>query len=348
MFALDYYRILGISPNATWVEVRRRYRVLARQYHPDRNPDNPEAAAHFLRVQEAYEAIQELKSKAKPRPRPAAQKYRSPRFSHQEDVFADLFGIPRSGAILRQSCGADFRYDLQIPFAAAVLGTKTVIQVPRNSNCHHCGGTGLTPGSAYQDCADCQGRGRRFGGPGLLRFGPHCESCRGRGKVAAQPCRHCRGQGYSHGLREYRLSIAPGTLGGTRLRLAGEGGDGFHHGPPGNLEVVIHVEPHEFFTRLGNDLHCLVKVTFAQAALGGTLRIPTLRGHRTLTLPRGTRPGQVFRFAGLGAPGGPHEPPGDQVMEVVLTSPERLIPRPRAPIWEGLTRPWAQAAASRL
>ncbi|MDP3183020.1 MAG: J domain-containing protein [Desulfobaccales bacterium] len=324
MSALNYYQILGISPRAGWQEIRRRYRALAWEYHPDRNPDDPEAADRFRLVAEAYEAIQGTRGS---RACQAAQNYRQPRFYGDEDFFEEFFGICRPGAALQQSPGPAFRYDLQVTFAAAIRGMVTVIQVPRTSSCGHCRGTGLAPGSGYQSCPDCQGRGRRFGGPGLLRFGPVCDRCRGRGQIVAQACGYCDGQGYYGALRQYRLQIPPGTRDGACLRIPGEGGEGFYNGPPGDLEVVIQVEPHEFFTRVGNDLYCQVKISFAEAALGGPIRIPTLEGYQTLDLPRGTQTGRIFRFPGAGAPAGPHRPASDQVMEVVVTTPEYLSPR---------------------
>lgn len=326
MSARHYYKILGVSPRAGWQEIRRRYRTLAWEYHPDRNPDDPEAAARFRQVAEAYEALQETRAG---RSRTAAQNYRQPRFNGDEDLFEDFFGISRPGAALQQSGGPDFRYDLQIPFRAAIRGMETVIEVPRTLSCPFCRGTGLAPGESYRNCPDCQGRGRRFGGPGLLRFGPVCRRCRGHGQIVAKACDHCDGQGYYGVTRQYHLKIPPGTLDGTRLSIPGEGGEGFYNGPPGNLKVVIQVETHEFFSRVGNDLHCQVKVSFAEAALGGKIRIPTLDGYRTLNLPRGTQTGRVFRFVGAGASGGLNQPTGDQVLEVVVTTPEYLSPRQR-------------------
>jgi molecular chaperone DnaJ len=323
MTTQDCYRILGVSPGTAWEEIRRRYRTLARQYHPDHNPDDPGAAAHFRRLAAAYEVIRE----ARARPRRPSQKYLRPRVTvKEEELFEEFFGITRTDAALCQSPGPDFRYDLLLPFVDAILGTETVIQVSRSQNCRLCMGSGAAPGSGLQDCPDCQGRGRRFRGPGLLRFGPLCERCRGRGKVIARVCPHCDGEGYLQKVRQYHLKIPPGTEDGTRLRLPGEGGAGFRNGPPGDLEVVISVAPHAFFTRVGNDLYCEVEVSFAQAALGGPILIPTLEAHQTLNLPRGTQSGQVFRFLGAGAPGGPQRPRGDQVVKVVVTTPEDLRP----------------------
>lgn len=326
MATLDYYRILGVSPRATWEEIQHRYRALAWQFHPDHHPGDPEAAAQFRLLVEAYDALRQAKSRPR---RAAAQTYVRPRFRNKQQIFEEVFGIDRGGAFLQQSPGADFRYDLQVPFLAAIRGLETDIQVPRDLSCRHCRATGLAPGGSYHDCPDCQGRGRQ-GGPGLLRFGPLCPRCHGHGKTAAQTCPHCGGEGHLWEMRQYHLRIPPGIEDGARLRIAGEGGPGFRNGPPGNLDVIIHVEPHLFFTRVGNDLHCRLQVSFAQAALGGPVRVPTIDGCRDLDLPRGTQSGKVFRFAGGGAPGGPQQLPGDQVVEVVVTTPADLSPGQKA------------------
>jgi molecular chaperone DnaJ len=325
MATLDYYRILGVTPKTTPEEIRRRYRVLARQHHPDRNPDDPEAAARFRLLAEAYKAIQ---VSARNRPRAGAANYRRPRFTGNEELFEEFFGIT-AGASLPRSAGPDFRYDLSIPFAAAIRGMETVIQVDYSSPCLCCQGAGLARGSGYRPCPDCQGQGYRFRGPGLLRFGPACHRCRGRGKIIAHPCPHCQGSGHRLERREYHLHILPGTTDGTRLRIKGQGGEGFQNGPRGNLEVVIHVAPDDFFTRVGNDLYCQIKVSFALAALGGLIRIPTLDGYRVFNLPKGTQTGWTFRFPGAGAPGGPHGRRGDQVNRVVVITPQELSPQQR-------------------
>jgi molecular chaperone DnaJ len=327
----NYYRILGVKRSSTMEEVRRRYRVLARQHHPDLNPEDPDAAARFRQVVEAFEAIlaaNQAKAKAGSRARKKnATQYRQPRFTGRKDLFEEFFGIFEEASAPSWSAGADFRYDLEIPFMAAIKGMGTVIVVGHQPQCHYCGGTGLFPGTAYRDCPECQGRGRRFGGPGLLRFGPVCGHCQGRGKVVAHPCPQCGGVGTCSHQREYHLQIPPGIRDGARLHLRGEGGGGFQNGPPGNLEVVIHVAPHDFFTRLDNDIHCKVEVSFAEAARGGPIRIPTLDGFQMVHLPQGTQTGWTFRFAGAGAPGGPLEPAGDQVNEVIVATPHNLSPR---------------------
>ncbi len=318
MIIRDCYRILGVSPNAPLAEVRRSYRSLARQHHPDHHPDDPEAGIRFRQLAEAYQTIQQARSRS----RTACQNLRRPRFSEDTELFQEFFGISGGSARLRQSAGADFRYDLQISLAAALRGTQAVIQVDRAFNCRRCQGTGLAPGGGYISCPACRGRGRSHCGPGLLRFGPRCPRCGGRGKIIAQACGHCHGQGATMGKREYRLRIPPGIPDGARLRLDGEGGLGFQNGPPGNLEVVIHVAPDDFFTRIGDDIHCQVRVSCAKAARGGVILVPTLDGYRAVELPQNAQSGWVFRFPGAGAPGGPGRLPGDQVMEIVVNAAE--------------------------
>ena len=335
MTTLDSYRILGVSPGAAWEEIRRRYRRLARQYHPDRNPGDQEAAEAFLRVAQAYETVRQTED----RMRRSEARLRAPRF-HKRDksqIFEDFFGINLKASPLKQSRGPDFRYDLQVPFLAAMRGTETSIKIPGRQACRHCQGTGMDTGSDWVTCPDCQGRGRAYGGPGLLRFGPRCERCRGRGKICRNGCAPCQGLGYRVKDREYHLRIPPGIEDGARFRLPGEGGAGFRNGPRGDLEVMVYVEPHHVFSRIGNDLHCQVQVSFARAALGGMIRIPAVNGYQNLWLPRGSQSGQVFRFPGAGAPGGADKPSGDQVVKLMVTTPSRLTPRQRE-ILEELAR----------
>jgi molecular chaperone DnaJ len=330
MIVRECYLILGVSPRTSLEEVRRRYRALARQCHPDHHPDDPAAVAEFRRLTEAYETIQQSRF----RRQASSQNLNRPRFTDNDELFEEFFGISGGPGRIRQSAGADFRYDLEISLAAAIRGTQAVFQVDRTVNCRPCRGTGLAPGAGFCTCPQCQGRGRRYGGPGLLRFGPRCPRCHGRGQVIAENCPHCHGRGSTPRKREYRLRIPPGTVDGSRFRLDGEGGEGFASGRPGNLEVVLHVAPDEFFSRQGNDIHCQVKVSFAEARRGGFILVPTLDGYRTVQLPQDTRNGWVFRFPGAGAPGRPGLPPGDQVMEIVITTPNDFSPRRQDPLGE--------------
>jgi molecular chaperone DnaJ len=322
MNAWEGYRILEVSPRAGWEEIRSRFRALVCACHPDRHPDNPEAIAQFRRVVEAYETIRAARSRSRKR-RP--QYYRTD-FRVKDELFEEFFGIS-SAAGQATTTGPDFRYDLRIPFTAAMQGLETTINVPRVQSCPHCSNPGLEQSSRI--CPDCQGSGRRSLGPGLLRLGPACGRCQGTGRLLKYSCLACRGTGYQKKSQSYYVKIPAGTEDGARLRFVGEGGKGILNGPPGNLEVVISVEPHAFFTRIGRDLHCKVEISFAQAALGGTIRVPTLNGFRSVHLPRGTQSGEVIRFPGAGAPEGPQQAAGDQIVEVVVIIPATLSPGQR-------------------
>jgi molecular chaperone DnaJ len=320
MTTRESYRILGINSKTGLEEVRRRFRVLAQKYHPDRNPDNPRSAAQFRRVVEAYEAVQAHLART---PRSEMRYYRSRRSAKQE-FFEEVLGLNPEEDALAQSTGPDFRYDFRIPFVDALLGLSTTIMVPHLALCARCDGSGRVPAPQLQPCPACGGRGRPVKGPGLFRSGPGCRRCRGTGLIQEQACPACEGRGQHQLFRPYHLDIPAGTEDGARFRFVGEGGASFPGGPPGNLEVVISVAPHEFFTRKGRDLFCQFEVPFAQAALGGEVQVPTLLGFVTLNLPRGTQSGCIFRLPEAGAPGGPQQPPGDQIVEVVVTPAESL------------------------
>jgi molecular chaperone DnaJ len=324
MTAWEGYRILEVSPKASWDEIRSRFRVLVYASHPDRNPDNPDAAAQFRRVVEAYETIRAARSRSRKR----RQQYYRTDFQVKDELFEEFFGI-FSTADRVSTSGPDFRYDLHISFFAAMQGMETTIQVPQVQTCPHCNSTGGDKNSRQHLCPDCQGTGRRFMSPGLLRLGPACQRCQGQGRLLEFSCLACQGTGYQNKSQNYHLKIPAGTKDGTRLRFVGGGGRGFRDGAPGNLEVVISVERHAFFTRKGNDLHCKFEISFAQAALGGTIRVPTLTGFRSVHLPQGTQSGKVLKFSGAGAPGGPNQSAGDQIVEVVVTTPAGLTPGQR-------------------
>jgi molecular chaperone DnaJ len=325
MTTRESYRILGVKAQAGWEEIRSRFRALAQKLHPDKNPGNPEAAAQFRRLVQAVETIREHRRRA---PQGEKRWYRTPP-SPQDDFFEEIFGLKPEAQAGGREAGPDFRYDLSISLVDALLGKTITLNVPHLIPCSHCDGSGGLPARPAPVCPDCQGQGRRPLGPGMLRRGTVCRTCQGRGVLPPTPCPLCQGRGQRLNLKQHRLQIPPGTADGARLRLAGQGGEGFGGGPRGNLEIVIFVEPHEFFSRRGNDLHCRVEVSFAQAALGGKVRVPTLRGYQTIDLPRGTQNGRVFRLPGAGAPGNPLSPAGDQIVEVVVTTPSHLSPAQR-------------------
>ncbi len=323
----EYYRLLGVSPKAGIAEVKRRFRLLALKFHPDRNPRNPEAAARFREVAEAYGAICNRRSR---QPQPEDRQEQKPNGNGNgnkafaRENLAEFFGCEYVSPCFASYGGPDFRYDLQIPFLAAMWGLEKEIECRRLAPCSFCQATGMQPGSYYQDCPTCGGRGRRWVTPGQLKIGALCDDCQGHGKIMTQPCPHCQGQGYRQQLKKYRIVIPPGVEDGARILINGEGGAGFQQGPTGHLVVVVHVEPHRFFTRDKNDLHCTLGVTFAQAVLGESIEIPTLFGPRTLELPRGSRSGQHFLFPGLGVPATGNCHPGNLVITICITNKTRF------------------------
>jgi|UniRef100_A0A7C5EMH7 molecular chaperone DnaJ len=316
----ESYRILGLSARAGWEEVRRRFRALAQEYHPDLNPDKPEAAAQFRQVLEAYETLRARLE----RPPVKEKKYYRRNARAKQEFFEEVFGLHPQTEPGPPLGGPDFRYDLRISFEDAFLGAEATIMVPRFVPCAHCRRRGRIPLNQPRICPDCGGRGQPLLGPGLLRSSFPCSSCQGQGIILEHPCSACQGQGYRLLSRPYHLRIPPGIEDGSRLSFACEGGESYPGGPPGNLEVVISVEPHSFFTRRGRDLYCQVNVSFAQAALGDEIRVPTLNGSVMLKIPRGTQNGCIFRFPAVP----PHQAAsgvvGDQIVEVVVTTPERL------------------------
>lgn len=342
MTTRESYRILGVTPKAGWEEVRRRFRVLVQKYHPDRNPDNPKAAIRFRLVMEAYETVRAHLART---PQSEKHYYRS-RPSDRQGFFEDILGINPRAEPLTRAVGPDFRYDLRISFLDAIFGINTSILVPRLVSCSHCSSSGRVPMAQIHSCPDCQGQGRPIRGPGLFRSGPACRRCRGKGFIQDQMCLACDGKGYHQQFKHYGLNIPPGIETGMRLRFEGEGGESQLDGPPGNLEVVISVEPHEFFTRKGRNLYCQLTVSFIQAALGGKVQVPTLQGYATLNLPRGTQSGWTFRFPAAGAPGNSQQHLGDQIVEVLVATPECLS-LVQHDIMEKLARP-EEAEVSRV
>lgn len=328
----EYYRILGISPKAGMVEVKRRFRLLALKFHPDRNPRHPQAARRFREVADAYNAIC---NRRQPRPvQPGSQQEQKSTVYGNKDFLRqkldEFFGGNTFSKGVQSFCGPDFRYDLQISFLSALWGLEKEIEFRRLMPCHHCRATGMQPGSYYGECPACRGQGRRRTSPGQLRIGALCDNCQGHGKIMTQPCQHCKGQGNLLQVEKYRVVIPPGIEDGSRILIDGEGGEGFQQGPPGHLVVVVHVEPHSFFTRSRNDLHITLNISFAQAVLGASLEVPTPCGPQVLALPRGTRSGQSFIFAGLGVPAAGNGHAGNLIVTVRI-SPKTNFEEPELP-----------------
>lgn len=330
----DYYEILGVERNAEETEIKARYRKLALQYHPDRNPNDPEAEERFKEASEAYEVLRD------PEKRQIYDQFGHEGlqgtgfsgfggfediFSSFGDIFDEFFGFGGGGrSANRARRGADLRYDLTIGFLEAAFGMETEIDVKKLETCPTCEGSGCSPGTSPQTCQACGGMGQIRRSQGFFTVRTTCPQCRGQGTTIAEPCEECRGTGQTERKKRVAVNMPAGVDTGTRLRLSGEGESGVRGGPPGDLYIFVHVEPHDFFRRENNDVICDVSISFVQAALGDKIDIPTLSGKKTLTIPKGTQPGAVFRFKGEGIPSLRNRSKGDQIIQVMVKTPTGL------------------------
>jgi molecular chaperone DnaJ len=333
----DYYEVLGVPRTATEQDIKSAYRKLALKYHPDRNPGDKQAEEKFKEAAEAYSVL------ADPDKRHLYDRYGhaglggaatsgfDPNVFHGfEDIlgglgdffgFGDIFGGSRRRGPQR---GADLRYDLDISFEEAARGTETTIQIPRTEACDTCRGSGAAPGSRPSACPQCHGSGQLRYQQGFFTVARTCGHCRGTGSVITKPCPTCRGAGRVQRERKLTVRIPAGIATGQRLRLAGEGEAGPSGGPPGDLYVVIHVQAHPFFHRDGNDLYCEIPVSFPTLALGGEIRVPTLEGEESLTVPEGTESGTTFRLRGRGMPDVGGQGRGDLLVTLKVQTPKKL------------------------
>jgi molecular chaperone DnaJ len=331
-----YYEVLEISREASEEEIKRAYRKLAMQYHPDRNPDDPEAERKFKEAAEAYDVLRDSERRA-----------RYDRFGHAgvqnggmggfgstedifvhfSDIFGDLFGFAAARGGPRPMPGADLRYNLSIPFEQAARGAEIPLKLPRRTTCGECGGTGAAPGTRAETCRQCGGSGQIRRSQGFFQIAVSCPACRGEGKVIAVPCPRCKGEGALPQMREITVRVPAGVDNGTRLRLRGEGESGVHGGPPGDLYVIISVEADGTFRRQGQDLIHSCVISFPQASLGTRLDVPSLDGPVTLEIPKGTQSGTVLRLNGKGLPYLGQARRGDLLVEVIVRTPARLNER---------------------
>ncbi len=337
MATQDYYAVLGVQRGVTAEEIKKAYRKLALQYHPDRNPGNKGAEEKFKEASEAYQVLSD------PEKRELYDRFgfdglkgagyhgfagAADIFSTFGDLFEDLLGFGgRRRSQSRGQEGADLRYDLTLTFLEACQGKEVDIEYERPEVCSVCGGTGSKDGARPSRCPTCQGRGQVLRTQGFLTVGTTCPRCRGEGFVITAPCAKCQGQGRVLGKRKVHVKIPPGVDNGSRLRLQGEGEEGIHGGPAGDLYVFIHVEPHEFFQREDTNIVCEIPLSYTQAALGANLEVPTLEGKRTLTIPRGTQSGEVFMLKGEGVRNLRGYGRGDQYVRVVVKTPTNLSAR---------------------
>ncbi|MBW1740008.1 MAG: molecular chaperone DnaJ [Deltaproteobacteria bacterium] len=336
----DYYEILGVDRNASEDELKASYRKLALKYHPDRNPGNKEAEERFKEAAEAYEVLRD------PQKRNIYDHYGHEGlqgtgfsgfrgfddiFSSFSDIFDEFFGFgSRRRSRTAASRGADLRYDLTISFMDAAFGVETDIEIEKLVSCSTCEGTGCERGTHPETCRHCGGGGQISRSHGFFSIRTTCPYCRGEGRTIPHPCPECRGTGQVERRKKVSVRIPAGVDTGSRLRLTGEGESGTRGGPPGDLYVFINVEPHEFFKRNNNDVICQVPISFVQAALGSDIDVPTLTGKKKLHIPKGTQPGEVFRFKGEGIPSLRGYGKGDQIIQVLVKTPTGLTKKQEA------------------
>src|SRR5579863_3119276 len=335
----DYYEVLGVARSANDDEVKKAFRRLAKQYHPDANKEQG-AEARFIEINEAYEVLSD------PQKRSAYDRFGHAGvengagagfsdlsgFGNISDIFETFFA--GTGSAQRRTGsqrGADLRYDMTITFEEAVFGCQKEIELPRWETCANCHGNGAQPGTSTSRCSACQGTGeiRRVQQSIFGQFVnvTMCERCRGEGRVITTPCEKCRGQGRVRNTRREVVNIPAGVDDGINVRVTGAGEVSSRGGTPGNLYVILTVKPHPFFKRQGNDIIYELPITFTQAALGAEVDVPTVDGKTTaLKIPPGTQSNRSFRLKGLGVPVVHSSARGDQHVIVKIVTPTNLSP----------------------
>ncbi len=330
----DYYEVLGVSRSASDNEIKKAYRRLAMKHHPDRNTNDDDATRRFKEAREAYAVLSDKDKRAA-----------YDQFGHEGvragagggpggfsaegfsdifgDVFGDIFGAGRRGRsqVFR---GADLGYELRLDLEKAVAGDTVTIEVPTQSVCDSCGGSGARKGSEPVKCTTCGGAGQVRMQQGFFSIQQTCPACKGAGTVIADPCDTCHGRGRVARNKKLSVKVPPGVDDGDRIRLSGEGEAGRNGGPPGDLYVEIRVNPHKIFVREGADLTCEVPVSITSAALGGEVELPTLDGNVSLKIPPGTQSGKMFRLRGKGVVTVRDRHKGDLFARVVVETPVNL------------------------
>jgi len=334
----DFYEVLGVSREASDQELKSAYRKQALKFHPDRNPGDHAAEEKFKQASEAYQVLSDADKRA------AYDRYghaglggNGQGFSGSPfaggvdigDIFGDLFGemfnvggSQQRGT--RQQRGDDLRFDLAIDFEDAIFGTETEVKIRRLEVCSTCHGRGSASGRGPSACGQCGGRGQIRYQQGFFSVARTCGVCGGTGSIIGDPCQACRGETRVTAEIKLNVKVPPGVEDGTRIRYAGEGDAGRTAGPKGDLYVVLSIRPHDFYERSGNDLHCIIPVSFPQAALGTEIEIPGIDGPVNLKIPEGTQSGKEIRVRGRGVPFLNEKGHGDLVVKVVVQIPRKL------------------------
>jgi molecular chaperone DnaJ len=332
--ASDYYETLGVSRDAAEAELKKAYRQLAMQYHPDRNAGDRQAEERFKQITEAYAVLSD------PDKRAHYDRFGTVDLGRGgvtdsgfgtlfEDIFESFLGGGRGGRQSRAMRGEDLQYELKITLEEAASGVEPKIQIPRPERCETCAGTGAEPSTKRVTCETCHGRGEVRMSHGFLTVARPCPKCQGAGDINKSPCKECRGEGRRRAERKLSVKIPAGIDDGMQMRVSGEGAAGVNGGPSGDLYVLVRIREHAMFARDGSDLHCDLPVSFAQLALGVEVEVPVLNGRDTLKVPAGSQPHQIVKLRGKGMPHLRDRGRGDACYRLVLEVPHKLNAKQR-------------------
>jgi molecular chaperone DnaJ len=334
--ATDYYEVLGVGRDAGDNDLKRAYRQLAMQFHPDKNPGDKVAEEKFKQISEAYAILSDPDKRAQydrfGTVGGAGGGFEGGFGTLFEDIFENFFAGGGGGGRGRRSRvarGEDLQYELKITLEEAANGVETKVQIPRLETCETCSGNGAEPGTQRTTCETCRGQGQVRFNQGFLTVARACPKCQGQGEVAKSPCKSCRGDGRQRAERLLGVKIPAGIEDGMQLRLTGEGSGGLYGGPAGDLYVLIRIREHAIFTRNGADLVCDLPVSFSNLALGADLEVPVLEGREKLKIPAGSQPHQVVRLRGKGMPHLRGRGRGDTCYRLLLEVPQKLNAKQR-------------------
>jgi molecular chaperone DnaJ len=345
----DYYEVIGVKRSVTDKEIKKAYRRLAREFHPDLNPGNKEAERRFKEISEAYHVLStpDLRKKydqfghrafeAGGGPGAGFDGFEFRNFDPRDfgsgkgggigDLFENLFGQRRETQTSSATRGQDLQYTMEISFEDAARGVTTPITITRSDSCSDCDGSGQRPSTRRQTCPDCGGSGQRSGNLGFFGLGQTCPRCDGKGVITLEPCSRCHGRGTMPTTERINVKIPPGVDTGSKIRVAGKGEAGRKGGALGDLYIVTKVRPHPLYERKGDNLYIELPITVTEAALGASIEVQALDGQVVMKVPPGTQSGQTFRLSGKGMPHLKGEGRGDQFVRVKIVLPRNLDER---------------------